>query len=126
MASAAKKLRSDNQIFLVGKCESELKGAKLPNMKQVLQLFFYKTRVQKLPVKESIKNTIRSTLEFWQKAYIPTMTEINCVKIRLPNGKICARTNLASMKNIETMRKKSVKRSKIIYLISQLRMPLIR
>lgn len=80
MASSSKKLRSDNDIFLVGKCESELKGAKLPNMKQVLQLFFYKTRVQKLPVKASIKNTVHSTLEFWQKANIPTMTEINCVK----------------------------------------------
>lgn len=74
-------LRSDDDvIFLVGKCESDLKGAKLPSMRQVLQLFFYKTRVEKISVKDSIKYTINCTLAFWLKANIPTMTEVNCVK----------------------------------------------
>lgn len=80
-SSSKKQLRSDdNTIFLVGNCESDLKGAKLPSMKQVLQLFFYKTRIEKISVKASIKYTIDATLDFWQKANIPTMTETNCMK----------------------------------------------
>lgn len=79
--SSKKQLRSDdNIIFLVGKCKSDLNGAKLPSMKQVLQLFFYKTRVEKISVKDSVNCTLDATLDFWLKANIPTMTKINCVK----------------------------------------------
>lgn len=54
--SFTKHLRSDDdQIFLVGKCENQIIGAKLPSMKQTLQLFFYKIRMEKMNAKQSFK-----------------------------------------------------------------------
>lgn len=81
-ASALKKtLRSeDKDIFLVGKCIDNILGVKLPSIKQVLQLFFYKMRVDKLNSAASAKHTIDVVLLFWRKANIPTLTEINCNK----------------------------------------------
>lgn len=72
-------LRSDENIFLVGKCASTILGAKLPSIKQVLQLFFYKIRVENMTVIKSMKYTIGVALEFWNKAKIPTLHETNCV-----------------------------------------------
>lgn len=76
-----KQLRSsDNIIFLVGKCENGLAGAKLPSIQQVLKVFFYKIRVEHNTVKQSARYTISLTLEFWKRARIPTQTEVNCIK----------------------------------------------
>lgn len=80
-SSSKKQLRSDDdKIFLVGKCESEILGAKLPSMKQVLQLFFHKTRMENISAKDSMKYTIGAALQFWEKAKIPTLAEKNCIK----------------------------------------------
>lgn len=79
--SLPKRLRSDDaNIFLVGKCEKEIFGAKLPSMKQVLQVLFYNIRVEHNNLKESCRLAINSTLPFWQKARIPTRTENNCTQ----------------------------------------------
>lgn len=75
-----KRLRSEQKIFLVGECESVILGAKLPSMKQVLQLLFYKMRHENLTLESSMKYTIGATIEFWKKAKIPTAQEKNCIK----------------------------------------------
>lgn len=73
-------LRSDKNIFLVGKCASNILGAKLPSIKQVLQLLFYKMRIDNMTVMSSMKYTVGVTMEFWKKANIPTIHERSCVR----------------------------------------------
>lgn len=82
MASTSKKrLRSsDDDVFLVGKCNSEIVGAKLPSIKQVLQVFFYQIRHEKLNAKESAGIAVDLAIPFWNKARIPTQTKQNCIK----------------------------------------------
>lgn len=75
-----KNLRSDQDIFLVGKCANEILGAKLPSIKQVLQLFFYKMRVEHKTLLSSMKYTIGVAMEFWNRAHIPTMHETSCMR----------------------------------------------
>lgn len=72
--------RSSLQIFLVGLCEPNIFGSKLPSTKQVLQLFFFQLRVEHKNVMSSLKYTIGVTLEFWRKANIPTLHEKNCIE----------------------------------------------
>lgn len=82
MASTAKKrLRSDDvDVFLVGKCDNEILGAKLPSMKQVLQVFFYQMRIVKSNVIQSARFAIDLVIPLWEKARIPVQTKPNCVK----------------------------------------------
>lgn len=81
MAQALKKcLRSNaGDIFLVGKSKSEILGAKLPSMKQVLQVFFHKLRVEKFSVKQSAGLAIDLVIPFWEKARIPIQAKRKCV-----------------------------------------------
>ena len=72
------KKQHDDTVFLVGKCQKELRGSKLPSMQQVLQLYFYQTRVEKLPAKISTKRAVSAAIDFWKKVEIPTMTMISC------------------------------------------------
>lgn len=73
-------LRSDQDIFLVGKCASDILGSKLPSIKQVLQLLFYKIRVEHKTLFSSMKYSIGVTMEFWKRANIPTMHSTNCIR----------------------------------------------
>lgn len=60
-----------NKIDLIGKTSHIITGAKLPSIKQVLQVFFYNTRFVHLNAKESAKLAIAATKLFWQQARIP-------------------------------------------------------
>lgn len=81
MASSSKKLRSDGiEIFLVGKCENEILGAKLPSIKQALQVFFHKLRIEKSDIKTSAQFAIDLVTPFWDKARIPIQTKQNCAQ----------------------------------------------
>lgn len=74
--TSKKRLRSsDDDVFLVGKCNSEIVGAKLPSIKQVLQVFFYQIRHEKLNAKESVGIAVDLVIPFWNKARIPTQTK---------------------------------------------------
>lgn len=75
-----KRLRSDEVIFLVGKCNSEILGAKLPSIKQVFQVLFYKLRVDKMDMKQSLRFTINQVIPFWEKASIPTLVKSSCIR----------------------------------------------
>lgn len=69
MASTSqKRLRSgDDDVFLVGKCDNRIVGAKLPSIKQVLQVFFYYIRYEKCDVKTSAGMAIDLVLELKTK-----------------------------------------------------------
>lgn len=78
--TSKKRHRSDDIVFLVGKCNSDLLGAKLPSMQQVLQVLFYKLRVAKINMKQSLQSTIDQVIPFWEKAGIPMIINISCIK----------------------------------------------
>jgi len=69
--------RKDNNIWLVGPTSKELCGKKLPSVREVLSVFFYLHKIEQLTIKESCKQAINMCLPFWEKARIPTCTEIH-------------------------------------------------
>lgn len=76
------KLRSadiDINIKLVGTVAFQIIGNKLPSKRQVLQLFFYHMRYRHLSAKDSARLVVREVLMFWEKAYIPTPVEHQCI-----------------------------------------------
>lgn len=76
-----KQLRSgDDLVLFIGKCKNEILGAKLPSVKQVLQFFFYKMRMENYSLKSSAKLTIAVVSDFWKRANIPIMSEQNSIK----------------------------------------------
>lgn len=58
-------------IALIGKCEHQIVGAKLPSNRQLLQTFFFNMRYVKLDAKDSAGLAIDATIIFWQQARIP-------------------------------------------------------
>lgn len=82
MASkTGKRLRSDDHnIFLIGKVESQILGAKLPSMKQVLQVFFNQMRYNNGVLRQSARDAVKMAIAFWERARIPTQTEIKCIQ----------------------------------------------
>lgn len=74
MASTSRSLRSaDSDIFLVGKFEKNITGAKLPSKRQVLQTLFHHIRIEKVVLRRSARIVAEEVLEFWNKARIPTI-----------------------------------------------------
>lgn len=74
MASSSR-LRSTNQIFLVGFMSHQITGCKLPSNRQVLSTLFFNLRTVNLPVRDSAKLVVREVNIFWEKARIPTKYE---------------------------------------------------
>lgn len=75
-----RKLRNDSELFLVGHCEFNIVGSKLPSKRDALQVLYYNIREVGLPLRESAKLVIKEILLFWKKARIPTRYERDCVK----------------------------------------------
>lgn len=59
-------------VWLIGKPTKYLSHARLPSNGDVLQLFYYYNSEENQNVKKSIEFTIKSVLEIWEKARIPT------------------------------------------------------
>lgn len=75
MSPPAKKFRSQSEIYLIGREQNEIVGAKLPSNRQVLSVFFYNTRTTNLST-EKIANLICVKIKmFWEKARIPTSAD---------------------------------------------------
>lgn len=70
----------DCDVFLVGKCEKEISGAKLPSKRQVLQVLFHHIRIENMNLNPSARLVAHEVLEYWKKARVPTITAENCVK----------------------------------------------
>lgn len=73
-------LRSKTEIFLIGFEESQILGAKLPTIGQVLKTFFYNYCTVKLSVKKSAELTVQEVVIFWEKARIKMKREDHCAE----------------------------------------------
>lgn len=70
--SPKKRVRNDNDIYLIGSIEHQIVGTKLPSNRQVLSVYFYNTRIAKLNEQESAKLVADEVSIFYAKARIPT------------------------------------------------------
>lgn len=75
--SPRKRLRKDDDIYLVGCTNHQILGAKLPSNRQVLSVYFYNTRVVKLSEQESARLVADEVAIFYAKARIPTASPHN-------------------------------------------------
>lgn len=75
-------LRSEYDVFLVGKMSVNIMGAKLPSIRQILKVLFYNTRIVKLTVDDSAKLAVEEAKIFWQKARIPTQRIDRCIELK--------------------------------------------
>lgn len=73
-----KRLRKDDEVYLVGKLDHQILGAKLPSNRQVLCTFFYNLRIVKLNVRDSAKLVAEEVAIFYGKARIPLPSNLNC------------------------------------------------
>ncbi|KAG7169603.1 hypothetical protein Hamer_G028848 [Homarus americanus] len=69
--------RSATEIYLVGQPASSIRGSKLPTMRQVLKFFFH-TVNESGDRQETLKETVRNVLTFWNLARIKTISERGC------------------------------------------------
>lgn len=67
------------KIDLIGSTMHQITGAKLPSIRQVLQVFFHNMRIVNLTARESAKLTVNAVLIYWQQARIPTQLENKCI-----------------------------------------------
>ena len=76
MASATGKREG---VYLIGHSEDDIKGAKLPSIRQALGHFLYLHNEKHRTTRESAKTTIEKIMEFWVKASIPTKSKQHCI-----------------------------------------------
>ena len=76
MASATGKREG---VYLIGHYEDDIKGAKLPSIRQALGHFLYLHNEKHKTTRESAKTTIEKIIEFWVKAAIPTKSKQHCI-----------------------------------------------
>ena len=67
-------------VYLLGRYEDDIKGAKLPSNEQVLCFFLYNHNKLNLTIKESATKTVEKVIEFWDKARIPIRYKYDCLK----------------------------------------------
>lgn len=75
-----KKLRSYSKVYILGHCEHQIVGSKLPSNRQVLSVFLFNMREVKLPQKASAQLVIEEATIFWEKARIPISVKWYCIK----------------------------------------------
>lgn len=68
------------KIEIIGEVSHQINGAKLPSIRQTLQVFFYNLRFVKTSLNESAKLAVDAILIFWQQARIPTARVDYCVE----------------------------------------------
>ncbi|XP_053968382.1 uncharacterized protein LOC128869807 [Anastrepha ludens] len=78
--SSRRSVKNLNNIDLIGNTAHQITGAKLPCIKQVLQVMFHNMRFVGLTAKDSAKLTISAAVIFWQQARIPIINDDKCVK----------------------------------------------
>jgi hypothetical protein len=75
----SRKLRADEQIFLIGSPSTQILDSKLPSIGQVLSVFFYNVRTVKLNTRESASIAVRECNIFWEKDRIPVRAVQHCI-----------------------------------------------
>lgn len=82
--ATARETRSEfhatEKIPYIGGIAHQITGAKLPSIRQVLQVVFFNMRVGKLKLGESAKLVTKEVQIFWEKARIPTKDPTRCAK----------------------------------------------
>ena len=75
--------RSKTEIWLIGFTSDEILGSKLPTTRQVLSLLFHLVRstTPRTKVTDAALTVVKSVLNFWQKAGIPTLADKNVKSI---------------------------------------------
>lgn len=69
-------------FYLIGPERPNIVGRKLPSIRQVLSLFFYKHRTCNLTIRQSSSKVIAETEIFWKASGLPTcLTENAIVKL---------------------------------------------
>lgn len=64
--------RTSAEVWLIGKPVAYMSHARLPSNRDVLKTFDFHHVEEKQTVRQSVKNTVMSVLEIWEKARIPT------------------------------------------------------
>lgn len=59
------------KIYLVGETTHQFSGAKLPSIRQTLQVMFYNIRFVKLRLQDAAQLTVEACSIFWEQARIP-------------------------------------------------------
>lgn len=72
-----KRLRKDDDLYLIGNINHQILGAKLPSYRQVLSVFFYNTRIAHMNKSDSAKLVAEEVEIFYKKAGIPTAKPCN-------------------------------------------------
>jgi hypothetical protein len=67
----SRKLRADEQIFLIGSPSTQILSSKLSSIGQVFSVFFYNVGTVKFNTRESASLIVRECNIFWEKARIP-------------------------------------------------------
>lgn len=71
------KVRRSSDIWLVGHSEERFSVAKLPSKREVIKVLFSFHDDKKMTLKHSVKETVNLVLPIWERARIPTTTEIH-------------------------------------------------
>ena len=63
--------RGKKNIYLIGSCESEIPGAKLPSYRQAFRYFLHLHKEDEKTIRDASRQTIQVISSFWAKAGIP-------------------------------------------------------
>lgn len=74
-STTRKSIENLHHIDLIGNTSHQIFGAKLPSIRQVLQVMFHNIRFVKLSARQSAKLAIDSAQIFWYQARLPIRTE---------------------------------------------------
>ena len=64
--------RSSASVWLIGKPNKDISSSRLPSKGDVLSKLMYHHMEEKLSINDSLKLSVKSVIEFWNKAHIPT------------------------------------------------------
>ena len=71
--------RGKTSVYLLGSCEPEILGAKLPSYRQTFGYFMHLLKVGKQTVRYSSQQAIEKTTLFWNRAGIPVRGKKHCI-----------------------------------------------
>ena len=71
--------RRNTDVWLVGQPVPAIPSRKLPSVQDVLQRFFYLTRLENNTMKAAASVFVHEVIEFWQQAGIPTTADYNVI-----------------------------------------------
>lgn len=71
--------RAKSNVFLVGEPLQQFNGRMLPTSREVLQVYFYRHKLEKLSQKDAVRTVIKEVGEIWSRARVPTAAERNII-----------------------------------------------